>query len=230
MDLFWLFGNRNKKHQAESSLSESPFDCSSKTRTEDLIEKYKIEEWILKDKANKNSGRLSESDHRELKKIEDEIIRRIPDEFKKNVFRIFGKYKFDIVELLKNNSWEEEIKSVCEEICIFLHYGSPSPLLSNMPLPLPGNEYLLWLLSKAGEDPKDPKSSIFDAAKVMFLEKKIFGCNFSEMELQSIAGRLIVIFAGEYAKQSSAMIDIWLTVPGGKEFLAKIINSFPQKK
>jgi len=220
MDLLWFLKKERKNKEIEPV-----FDDLENRSEQELVQKYKIEEWILKDKANKTMGKLLESDYEELEKIENAIIKRIPDEFKKEVFRIFAKYRFNIVELLENDHWKEDMKTTCEDICIFLHYGTPYPQISTAnPLPFPGNEYLLWLLSKAGEDPKDRKSSIFDAAKPMFNEKKILGYDFNETELQSIANRLLVIFIGEYSKQTSVMIEIWLTVEGGKEYLERIIK------
>lgn len=189
-----------------------------------LLKEYQLEMWYLKTIANKNLGKVPEEEYAELKKIEEEIIEQQLDPLQRDVFRIFARRKFNIVDLIPD--WKEDMKKVNKEICHFLQYGSPFPLKSGRQyLPFSGNNFFFWMLEEAKEDEGKKR---FENLSLFFKEAKekgiIFGYKVSEEELQNIAGRLIVVFSGEWVLQSAVLLDILCQVKGGEAFVKEVLD------
>lgn len=202
-------------------------DLSQKTK-EELLNAYWLEKLVISSIASQNLGKVDKLYYKKFNAIENELIARLPDGFQRAVFQIFARHKFDIVDLMKDDNWKEDMRDTCKEICHFLHWGSPYPFeASYFVLPFSGHEFLVWLISKAQVGSKDRQKDIFSAAKTISEEKKIFGYEFSENDIQSVFGRLIVIFAGEFAGKTAVLIDIWLEVDGGKSFIENILADMP---
>lgn len=238
MNLDWLrlLGKKKDKEIKEYDPLASYYN---KKTINELVKMYDTEETWLKFVASDKGGKLEEQDYERLKRIEDEIIRKTPDEFEKKILRLFADRRYNIVELM-NKKWDEDIKDVCRKICHYLRYGNIYPFTNNPfdPLPFPGHELFLWLLSKTGDDKNDRMGDMFKSATEMFKQKRILGHDFSNEEVKrhqllpltidSVGGRILVVFIGEFAGQVAIMIEIWKMESGeGRRYLEEILKDMP---
>lgn len=229
MNLGWLRLLRKKKNKETKEYDPLASYYDEKTLDE-LVKMYNSEEQWLKYVASEKGGKLSEEDYETLKRIENEIIKKTPDEFEKKVLRILADKKFNIVGLM-NKKWDEEIRAICYDICHFFKQG-PS---SFKPLPFSGHELFSWLLSNTGDNEKDRFGNISRVAAEEFKNNRLMGYDFSEdsgkepsLFLESIGGKIIVVFVGEFAPKTAVLTEIWKMEGGkGKEYLENMLKDMP---
>lgn len=227
-NLNFLSGWNKNKSSLPKEKYRLPINNLSQKSKEELLNEYWLEKLLISSIASQNLGHVDKIYYKKFNAVEHELIARLPDDFQRAVFHIFARHKFDIVDLMKDDSWKEDVRDTCREICHFLYWGSPYPFEARyFVLPFSGHEFLSWLISKAQIGSEDRQKDIFSAAKTIADEKKILGYEFSENDIQSVFGRLIVIFAGEFAKKTAVLIDIWLEVDGGKSFIENILADMP---
>ena len=238
MNLNWLGLLWKKKDKEMKEYDPLASYYGGKT-IDELVKMYDTEETWLKFLANDKGGKLEEEDYKRLKRIEDEIIRKTPDEFEKKILRLFADRRYNIVELM-NKRWDEDTKDVCRKICHYLRYGNIYPSTNSLfnPLPFPGHELFSWLLSKTGNDKSDRLHDMFSCATEMFKQKRILGHDFSNEEVKkhqflpptidSLGGRILIVFTGEFARQVSIIIEIWkMEGEEGRKYLEEILKDMP---
>ncbi|MDA2922236.1 hypothetical protein MYX07_03135 [Patescibacteria group bacterium AH-259-L07] len=190
---------------------------------ETLIEKYRLEKFLLNPVAQKYMGNIPESELKYLRRIEEQIIELLPDKFQRDIFTILARHGFDIVDFIEKDDWREDLQKSCRDISHFLYYGAPYPKEPEWePLPFPGNEFFFWLLKQArSENISDRTAEIF---KTFVEAETILDHSFDQEEKSWIFGRLIVIFAGEWAKQSAVLIDILNESKEGELFVRELLG------
>lgn len=82
---------------------------------------------------------LTKSDWEDLRKLEEEIINLLPDEFQKKVFRIVVKHKeIDLLDFLEKD-WKETLRAGFRDIAFYL---DPKHRLNFLKLPVKGKDFL----------------------------------------------------------------------------------------
>ncbi|MDA2922241.1 hypothetical protein MYX07_03160 [Patescibacteria group bacterium AH-259-L07] len=216
MGLLW----RKKRKEIKTP---SPEEKEPKSM-EALIKEYRLEKFVLSYTAQKYHGNIPEHELTSLRKIEEQIINLLPDDFQRSVFRILARHKFDIVDFLKKEDWREDLRTTCRDICHFLYYGVPYPKEPEWePLPFPGNEFFFWLLKQAKKH-KESDDDIANILNAFTHTQEILGCRFSKEERCRIANPLLTVFIGEWRKQTLILIDILYEVEGGESFIRELLG------
>ncbi|MFC1629694.1 hypothetical protein ACFL11_00490 [Patescibacteria group bacterium] len=215
-----FFRRRRKKLEAEVPAPKKDLQT--------LIKEYRGGKALLSIAAQVYMGHVPEHYLERLERIEEKIIEYLPSDFQKGVFRIFVRHEFDITDFIEKENWKEVLQEVCCDICHFLYWGTPykgKPAWD--PLPFPGNEFFFWLLGQArfghGED---SVVNILFATEDAIKNREILGHELDKEGVlaSGIATRLVVIFLGEYAKQSRVLIDIFWELEGGKSFVRELLG------
>jgi len=200
-----IFGWKWPKRRVVAVKREEP-----KKDLQELFNDYDLESRLLSFLGQKYGGNIPKHEYADLEKIEEQIVDVLEDELQKGIFRILARHRFNIVQLLREEDWQESLRHTCKRVCHFLHFGAPYPGEPEWePLPFPGNEFFLWLLCLARGEPREDRiAKIFEQLKEQFEKEEIMGHKFEKSEIQTIGGRIIVVFAGEWAKQSKVLVDV----------------------
>lgn len=231
MNIFsWIFGSQ--KHEKIVPVEKPP-----KTY-EELKKTHGVAKYMVSLERDKSTGEIDEDNFamRWLRETEKQIINLQEDEFTKSVLRILSRHRFDITHAIENG-YEKDFVVACREICHFLQYGSPYPVIDSTfgPTPFSGTELFFWLISQAKSDSEDERegfSCIVDAWRGAWDSRVVLGHRLKEetheekVELDSLLMRVGLIFVGaEHAGQSAVLIDIMCEVDSGEEFVQKILNN-----
>ncbi|MCH7759539.1 hypothetical protein IID20_04245 [Patescibacteria group bacterium] len=192
---------------------------------ETLIEEYRVETFLLSPLAQKYMGNVPESELKSLRRIEEQIIELLPDKFQRDIFTIFARHGFNIVDFLKKENWQEDLHTTYRNICHFLYWCTTYPRESEFGplLPFPGNEFFFWLLKQAKKS-KDSDDDIGNILNTFIGTSEILGHRLSKEEKERIGNPLITVFAGEWRKQSLVLIDILHEVKGGEAFIQGLLG------
>lgn len=240
MDLLWFIRKKEEKKKTEENIREirDLFDYT-KNSTADLIGLYRSEKYMLERMENRNQGMPVESNYyKETKKMEDEIISRISDEFEKKVLRIIVSFNLNLLEYM-GDKWKEEIKEACFHVCHYLKFGNRYPEKSSVydPLPFPGKEIFTWFLSHAGNNKDNRFKVAMDYAVEEFKKNRFMGIEFPKDKiknenlpplLEGMGYRLILLMSPEFAREVKIMFEMWKMEDGkGKEYIENILKDMP---
>lgn len=236
MDLSWLW--KKKKEKEKTVKIDDLFDYSKK-KTEELIQLYRSEKYLLERLANRNMGWPLEDDfYKEARKMENEIIIRIPDEFERNVLRAIAGLNFDLTEYM-DKKWDKEIREACLRVCHYLKFGNRYPDVSSAfnPLPFPGHEFFGWILSNTSDDRNDRFSQVGKRASEEFRQNRIMGKEYPEERIKSenlpplmdsVGNRIIMLMSPEFAREVRIIVEIWqMKDERGKEYIKNILKDMP---
>lgn len=216
-----IFQRFRRGGNGKKEMSEEP-----KKSLAELIDEYNRWRVIISFANAGKTSPLPDDDvfMQELKKIEGQIIDNLPDELQKSVFAILARHKFDITDFLGQKDWRTIFKEVCQEICHFLYCGSPltESVEWSIALPVSGEEFFFHLLNCARIGEEEPCSNLWTAVRKMIEDKKVMEHDFDCWS--NIGGRLIVVFAGEFARQSAVLVDILCEIEDGRNLIKEILN------
>jgi hypothetical protein len=236
MDLSWLW---KKKEEKEKTPKINDLFEYSKKSTEDLIQLYRSEKYLIERLENRNMGLpLENGYYKETAKMENELIGRISDEFEKKVLRIAVGFRFNLLEYM-DKKWEKEISEGCLYMCHYLRFGNRYPNASQAynPLPFPGHEFFIWLLSHTGDDKNNHMEEAIRCAATEFRQNRIIGKEFPEEKIrnenlpplmESVGMRLLTLMSPEFSRELKIIIEIWKMEGGeGEKYLQKILKEMP---
>jgi len=207
---------------------EKPFPPKEKPKKDlkELIKDYKAEKLLLSFVAKDDRGNIPESELKWLKEIEGQIIELLPGDFQKGVFKILARYRFDFLEFSEQGDWQQSFREISRDICHFLYRGAPYPQEPEWPpLPFSGEKFFFWLLTQAKTGKKSNKYENISAALVEAKEKEIILCHHMKGEdIARLANRILVVFAGEWAKQTAVLVDIMCELEGGELFVKELLG------
>lgn len=241
MDLSWIFGKKKKEENGnEKKLKEiGNFSDYTKKRTEDLINLYRSEKYLIERLENRNMGwPLENGYYKETEKMENELIDRVSDEFEKRVLRIVIGFRFNLLEYM-DKKWEKEINEGCLYMCHYLKFGNRYPNKSQAydPLPFSGHEFFTWLLSHTGDDKNNRMGQAVQCAAIEFRQNRIIGKDFPEEKIrnenlpplmESVGMRVLTLMSPEFSRELKIIIEIWKMEGGeGEKYLQNILKDMP---
>lgn len=184
-----------------------------------LIAKLK-EETMLLNWLGKN--KVTESELKELRDLEEKIVDLLTDDFQKKVFRILLKHNIGLLEFLEGD-WKEILRQGYKNIADYLDPEHPLNFVGKK-LPVKGRDFLFWLLKQA-----KPVDSANRYKKIAETIKKgeICGCKISDERLveqiASIVG--VVLMSKEYSRQFRILMEIMSDLEGGEQFIKENLFS-----
>lgn len=207
--LGWL---RRKRPRLEPDVQKPKKDLAA------LIEELRALQWHANCEGSL-TGSVSPRISMALKEAEQAVIAALEDPLQREIFRILARYKFDLLRFLGKEDWEAVLRKGFREIADFL--GEPYPegggrsyVLKDYPFI--GEELYLWLLQRAkGTDPEKRLVPVFASLE----ESQICGCSLNFQAKQCLAGRFLVVFLGEFARQSEVFLGIVCDTVDGEEFI-----------
>lgn len=152
---------------------------------------------------------------KELREAEQKVIAALDDPLQQRIFTILAKHKFNLLEFL-DRDWVEVLRDAFQRVTEFL--GKPYVEEGKCrDYPFSGQELYLWLLQRAKESPNSEErlGSIFAPLG----GDNICGVTLTSKARQSLVWWMMVVFIGEFVKQSAVFLDIICDVPGGEEFI-----------
>ena len=106
------------------------------------------------------------------------LISALPDSLQRNVFQILAREAVDLEDFLKASNWREPFRLMHKDIIRTLESG---PLMGfdeqSWKLPVPGNQFLFWLLQQ-GKEGENPYQSIRESFRKAYDAKTFLGPHF----------------------------------------------------
>ena len=93
-------------------------------------------------------------------------------------------------------------------------------------LPVPGNQFLFWLLQQ-GKEGENPYQSIRESFRKAYDAKTFLGTRFEppdDMEDIGMSRVGMILFSGDYSTQTKILLAIIREVEGGEDFVKDILG------